>query len=166
MNLTARHRRIARTLWDCGGRLDEAAAREHVRTGTLRRWLADPQFRALLAQDALEPLLQATSAMLRWAPAAVARLIQDLESESAGDARQAAREILKLALDAQKGLAPPDRSAAARRAANGDPDSPEADAQDPLSLRVAALPDEQLARLLAILNGASPKQPGIRKEPP
>lgn len=160
MNLTARHRRIARTLWDCGGRLDEAAAREHVRIDTLRRWLADPQFRALLAQDALEPLLQATSAMLRWAPAAVARLIQDLESESAGDARQAAREILKLALDAQKELAPPADPAAARRAAGRSAADPAAEPQDPLSQRVAALSDRQLAHLLAVLNGKTPEPPG------
>ncbi|MBE3097850.1 MAG: hypothetical protein IMZ44_12095 [Planctomycetes bacterium] len=157
MNLTARHRRIARTLWDCGGRLDEAAAREHVRIDTLRRWLADPQFRALLAQDALEPLLQATSAMLRWAPAAVARLIQDLESESAGDARQAAREILKLALDAQKELAPPADPAAARRAAGSSAADPAAEPQDPLSRRIAALSDRQLAHLLAVLNGKTPE---------
>jgi hypothetical protein len=160
MNLTTRHRRIARTLWDCGGRLDEAAAREHVRIDTLRRWLADPQFRALLAQDALEPLLQATSAMLRWAPAAVARLIQDLESESAGDARQAAREILKLALDAQKGLAPPADPAAARQAADGSAADPAAEPQDPLSQRVAALSDRQLAHLLAVLNGKTSEPPG------
>jgi len=160
MNLTARHRRIARTLWDCGGRLDEAAAREHVRIDTLRRWLADPQFRALLAQDSLEPLLQATSAMLRWAPAAVARLIQDLESESAGDARQAAREILKLALDAQKELAPPADPAAARQAAGSSAADLGAEPQDPLSQRVAALSDRQLAHLLAVLNSETPDPPG------
>jgi hypothetical protein len=160
MNLTTRHRRIARTLWDCGGRLDETAAREHVRIDTLRRWLADPQFRVLLAQDALEPLLQATSAMLRWAPAAVARLIQDLESESAGDARQAAREILKLALDAQKELAPPADPAAARRAAGNSAADPAAEPQDPLSRRIAALSDRQLAHLLAVLNGKTPEPPG------
>ena len=160
MNLTARHRRIARKIWDCGGRLDEAAAREHVRTGTLRGWLADPQFRALLAQDALEPLLQATSAMLRWAPVAVARLIQDLESESAGDARRAAREILKLALDAQKELAPPADPAAARQAAGSSAADPGAEPQDPLSRRIAALSDRQLAHLLAVLNSETPDPPG------
>jgi hypothetical protein len=146
MKLTAHHRRIARIIWECGGRLDEAAQREGLRPETLRRWLADGDFRALVAQDALEPLLQATSAMLRWAPVAVARLIQDLEGENAGDARQAAREILKLALDTQRELA---RPAEPRPAAADAPTGPD----DPLSRRVAELTDEQLARVLAILNG-------------
>jgi hypothetical protein len=152
MELSTRHRRIARTIWDCGGRLDDAAAREHVRTDTLRRWIAEPEFRALLAQGALEPILQATSAMLRWAPVAVARLIEDLEGESAADARQAAREILKLAHETQRELARPDDPA---RQADGGPGAgdPAAGAQDPLSRRVAALSDEQLAGLLQILNG-------------
>ena len=105
MQLNARHRKIARTVWECGGRLDEAAAQEHVRPDTLRRWLAEPEFRALIAQDAVEPLLQATSAVIRWAPVAVARLIQDLQGEAPGEARQAAREILKLALETQRELA-------------------------------------------------------------
>jgi hypothetical protein len=144
MKLTARHRKIARTIWECGGRLEEAAQREGVRPDTLRRWLADGDFRTLLGEDALEPILQATSAMLRWAPVAVARLIQDLEGESAADARQAAREILKLALDTQRELArppetPPDAAARAQ-------------ADDPLTRRVAGLTDKQLARVLAILN--------------
>jgi len=144
MKLTARHRKIARTIWECGGRLDEVAQREGVRPDTLRRWLADGDFRALLGEDALEPILQATSAMLRWAPVAVARLIQDLEGESAADARQAAREILKLALDTQRELArPPETSPAAAAQAQTD---------DPLTRRVAGLTDEQLARVLAILN--------------
>ena len=166
MELSTRHRRIARTIWDCGGRLDDAAAREHVRTDTLRRWIAEPEFRALLAQGALEPLLQATSAMLRWAPVAVARLIQDLEGESAADARQAAREILKLALETQRELARPDDPA--RQAADSGPGAGDlaAGAQDPLSRRVAALSDEQLAGLLQILNGVVPAPYDPRKEQP
>jgi len=150
MILTARHRRIAHTIWECGGRLEDAAAREGVGANTLRRWLTDPAFRSLVAQDALEPLLQATSAMLRWAPAAVARLIQDLESDSASDARQAAREILRIALDTQRELARP-------AAAEGPGETPGADplaalANDPLGRRVADLSDEQLGRVLDILN--------------
>jgi hypothetical protein len=134
-------------VWECGGRLEEAAQREGVRVDTLRRWLADPAFRMEMAQDALEPVLQATSAMLRWAPVAVARLIQDLEGESPADARQAAREILKLALDTQRELA---RPADARP--RGEADAP-APPEDPLGRRVAALTDDQLARVLAIVNG-------------
>jgi len=153
MNITAKHRRIAHALWECGGRIDDAAAREGLRPDTVRRWLADPDFRARVAEDAMEPLLQATSAMLRWAPVAVARLIKDLESESADDARRAAREILKLALDIQQELA---RGAAkherdprtAGRSPGGD-----LTATDPLSERVAGLTDDQLAKVLAILNG-------------
>ena len=150
MQMTPRHRRIARAVWECGGRLDEVAEREKVRPDTLRKWLADPHFRALLAQDALEPVLQATSAVLRWAPVAVSRLIQDLDSESASDARQAAREILKLALDTQRELAgpppaPPSKEAAAK---------PPPPGQDPLSRTVAGLSDGQLVRILTILNDA------------
>jgi hypothetical protein len=142
MKLTPRHRQAAHALWECGGRIDEAAARQHLQPGTLRRWLTDPDFRAAVAEDAMEPLLQATSAMLRWAPAAVARLIQDLEGESSTEARQAAREILKLALDTQRELARPAPDAA----------DPPAAAEDPLSRRVAALTDDRLARILALLN--------------
>ena len=146
MKITPRHRKMARALWECGGRLDEAASREGVPLATLRKWIADGDFRALLAEDAFEPILQATSAMLRWAPVAVARLIQDLEGDSPSDARQAAREILKIALDTQRELA---RPAAAARTDGG---APAAAADDPLSRQVAALTDEQLARILAILN--------------
>jgi len=150
MNLTNRHRRIARTIWECGGRLDEVAEREKIRPNTLRKWLADPGFRALLAQDAIEPVLQATSAVLQWAPAAVKRLIEELDSESAGDARQAAREILKLALDTQRELAGP--PAAADRPGPDAADTPPG--EDPLSQAVANLPDDQLIRILTILQEA------------
>jgi transposase-like protein len=149
MNLTNRHRRIARTIWECGGRLDEVARREKVRPNTLRKWLADPGFRSLLAEDALEPVLQATSALLRWAPAAVKRLIEELDSESAGDARQAAREILKLALDTQRELAGP-APGGERKAA----EAPSRPGDDPLSQTVANLPDDQLVRILTILQEA------------
>ena len=156
MILNTRHRKIARAVWECGGRLDEAAAQEHVRPDTLRRWLAEPEFRALIAQDAVEPLLQATSAVIRWAPVAVARLIQDLQGEAPGEARQAAREILKLALETQRELAagrPGDQPC--------DPGALDpAAASDPLTRSVAMLPDDQLTKLLAILNdtpkGAAP----------
>ncbi len=154
MNLTTRHRRIARTIWECGGRLDEVARREKVRPNTLRKWLADPAFRSLLAQDALEPVLQATSAVLRWAPAAVKRLIEELDSESAGDARQAAREILKLALDTQRELAgPPPETAGTTSQPPPPPD------EDPLSQAVANLPDDQLIRILTILQDAKGDAP-------
>ena len=149
MNLSSHHRKIARTIWECGGRIEEVAQREGVRLGTLRKWLRDPDFRALLAEDAIEPILQATSAMLRWAPVAVSRLIQDLDSESASDARQAAREILRLALETQRELARP-ASEAARTDAGAQP-LPRA-SDDPLARQVAALTDSQLARVLAILN--------------
>jgi len=150
MNLTNRHQHIARTIWECGGRLDEVAEREKIRPNTLRKWLADPGFRALLAQDAIEPVLQATSAVLQWAPAAVKRLIEELDSESAGDARQAAREILKLALDTQRELAGP--PAAADRPPPDAADTPPG--EDPLSQAVANLPDDQLIRILTILQEA------------
>lgn len=150
MPLTQRHRKAAEALWKSGGHIDEAAKSAGVQPATLRRWLADPEFRVLLAEDALEPILQATSAMLRWAPAAVARLIEDLQGESAGDARQAAREILKLALDTQRELAGP-ADAASRRAAEASAGPP---ADDPLSRRMAALTDGQLQRVLEILNGS------------
>ncbi len=147
MNLMPRHRKSAHTIWECGGQLDEVARRQHVQVATLRKWLRDPDFRTLLAEDALEPILQATSAMLRWAPVAVSRLIRDLDSESASDARQAAREILKLALATQRELARPigDKIATATAGHLPAPD-------DPLGRRVAALTDGQLARVLEILN--------------
>ena len=146
MNPTNRHRRIARAVWETGGRLDEAARREGVRPETLRRWLAAPEFRALLAEEALEPLLQATSAVMRWAPAAVARLIRDLDGESASDARQAAREILRLAMEAQRNLASGDAPGAEAALATG------LSAEDPLSRQVARLSDQQIKRVFAILN--------------
>ena len=146
MNPTNRHRRIARAVWETGGRLDEAARREGVRPETLRRWLAAPEFRALLAGEALEPLFQATSAVMRWAPAAVARLIRDLDGESASDARQAAREILRLALEAQRNLVSDDAPGAEAALATG------LSAEDPLSRQVARLSDQQIKRVFAILN--------------
>jgi hypothetical protein len=88
---------------------------------------------------------------MRWAPAAVARLIRDLDGESASDARQAAREILRLALEAQRNLASGDAPAA---------DVAEAalatglSAEDPLSRQVARLSDEQVKSIFAILNDA------------
>ena len=148
MNPTNRHRRVARAVWETGGRLDEAARREGVRPETLRRWLAAPEFRALLAEEALEPLFQATSAVMRWAPAAVARLIRDLDGESASDARQAAREILRLALEAQRNLASGDAPAAEAALATS------LSAEDPLSRQVARLSDEQVKSIFAILNDA------------
>jgi len=147
MQVTNRHRRIARTVWECGGRLDEVAQREKVRPNTLRKWLADPAFRSLLAEDAFEPVLQATSAVLRWAPVAVSRLIQDLDSESSADARQAAREILKLALDTQRELARPAPAGEAKAAA----EAPPRPGDDPLSRTVANLSDDQLVRILTML---------------
>jgi len=151
MTMTLRKRRVARALWDCGGRIDEAAAREHLRPSTLRRWLTDPEFRTLVAGDALEPLLQATSAMLRWAPAAVARLIRDLESESPTEARQAARDILKLALDTQRELI---TLPAVKVVRTDRPEDAEPEADDPLSRQVAALTDDQLIGVLSILGNA------------
>jgi len=145
MNVTKRHRRVARTLWECGGRLDETADRTRVRPATLRQWLADPDFRALLADEARESVLQAAAAVLRWAPVAVSRLIRDLDSESASEARQAAREILKLAMEAQRDLA-------ASAAPADDEAAPPDPGDDPLSRRVAALSDEQLIRIFGILN--------------
>ena len=148
MNPRNVHRRVARAVWETGGRLDEAARREGVRPETLRRWLALPEFRALLAEEALEPLFQATSAVLRWAPAAVARLIGDLDGESASDARQAAREILRLALEAQRNLVSDDAPGAEAALAAG------LSAEDPLSRQVARLSDKQIKSIFAILNNA------------
>jgi hypothetical protein len=152
MHITPRHRKVARVLWEYGGRIADVAAHEHVRATTLRRWLRDPEFRSLLAQDALEPLLQATSAVVRWAPAAVARLIEDLRSDSPAEARQAAREVLKLALEAQRDLTGAG-GGLARAAADLARDGGEAaPADDPLSRRVAGLSDERLAQVLELLN--------------
>lgn len=150
MKITKRHRRTAHAVWETGGRIDEAAKVGRVRPETLRQWLLDPAFRSLLAQEAPEPLLQATSAVLRWAPAAVARLIRDLDGESASDARQAAREILKLATEAQRTL-----GREPERATSADADDHPAPADDdPLGRRVAGLTDEQLQRILRILRSA------------
>ena len=156
MEITPRHRKVARTVWECGGRIDEVAAREGLRPNTVRRWLADRRFRALLADDAVEPVLQAVSAMLRWAPVAVSRLIEDLEGDSAADARHAAREILKMALAVHPELARPRDAAHARpRTTATGPAAPD----DPLARRVAALPDDQLARIFGLLNDTQGEQP-------
>jgi hypothetical protein len=135
--------------------MDEAARREGLAPSTLRRWLADRDFRAALAAGALEPALQTTSAMLEWAPAALARLIRDLQGDSAADARQAAREILKLALDAQRELA----RAADEPAHAAAQDPLGALMDDPLVRRVGNLSDDQLAEVLAIINAPKGDRP-------
>ena len=156
MQINTRHRRAAKLLWECGGRIEEVATRQGIQPGTIRRWLRDPAFRDLVAQNSAEPFLQATNAVARWAPAAVARLIQDLDSESAADARQAAREVLKLAIEAHRALA---LSARADPTEEADAPPP-ADPDDPLSRRVAALTDDQLVDFLAALNGGvAPRLP-------
>jgi hypothetical protein len=159
MKITTQHRRVARALWKSGGRVDEAAGQAHVRPGTVLRWLMKPEFRRLVDQATIEPLLQATSAMRRWAPAAVARLIRDLQSESSVDARQAAKEILKLALDAEhytpRKLRRPAGQPGRPADAAGAPGLPD----DPLGRRVAALDDDQLARVLALINEAGDAVP-------
>ena len=152
MRIKNRHRQAARAFWEAGGRLAKVAESGPASAETLRRWLAEPAFRALLAQQAVEPLLQATSAVLQWAPVAVARLIRDLDGESASDARQAAREILKLATEAQRAIATPD-------APGGPPSEPAPGAlvllaDDPLVRRISRLSDEQVAGIFGILNGA------------
>jgi len=150
MNLTDRHRRVVRTIWKCGGRIDEAAVVAGVRGNTIRRWLGDAKFRALLMQESMEPLLQATSAVMRWAPAAVARLIRDLDGGSPADARHAAREILKLAMGTQTELC------ARKPAAAGEETGEDAAADDAYSRRFADLPDDRLKQMLEILNGNGP----------
>ena len=153
MHITAKHRAAARAVWESGRRVEDAAAKAGVRPGSIRKWLADPAFQGLVAEGEMAPLLQATSATFRWAPVAVARLIEDLESESADDARHAARDILKIAFDPQKGL---DRWKASRKAdaaACAGAGPPGAKPDDPLSMRIAGLTDDQLAKVLAILNG-------------
>jgi len=163
MVITTRHRKIARTIWECAGQLGEVAVRERVGVHTLRRWLADPEFRELVAIHAAEPLLQASGAVLRWAPVAVARLIQDLQGDAPGEARQAAREILKLAIDAQRELALGNRQGQGPCKPKA-PD-PLSAARDPLSRSVAALPDDQLAKLLSILNGTKAPLPEALRRP-
>jgi len=155
MRLTVRHRRVARLVWECGGQVEEAAARAGVQPDTLRRWLTCPAFRSLIAQSAYEPIVQAASAVLRWAPVAVARLIRDLQSESGADARQAAREVLRLALDTQRELA----DAGGRRGGEAGPETLAAGSDDPLTRRVSRLTDAQLARVLAILNEPANGEP-------
>jgi len=118
---------------------------------TLRKWLQTPEFRALLAEEAIEPVVQAATAVVRWAPAAVARLIRDLDSESPNDARRAAREILRLAMEVQKHLSPletPKRKEPAKgKAAALD------GGMDPLSRRVEALTEEEMEAIWRVLNG-------------
>ncbi len=147
MNTELRRRRVAHALWASGVQVDEVAKTEGVKPLTIRRWLMDPTFRALLAREAVEPILQTASAVLRWTPAAVARLVEDLDGESAADARQAAREILRMAIASRRDVL---AEAAVRGTEPG---------ADPLSRRVADLTDDQLGRVLAILNGAPDPAP-------
>jgi hypothetical protein len=149
MNVRTRQRRIAQAVWAAGGRLEEVAERERVHLRTLRRWLAEPEFQAMLAEEAIEPILQASSAVMRWAPAAVARLIRDLDSKSATSARHAAREILRLALDAQEKLGRGGVLAPAGVAALAD--SRRSLADDPLTRSVAALTDDEVERIFGML---------------
>ncbi|HUW99388.1 MAG TPA: hypothetical protein VMY35_00280 [Phycisphaerae bacterium] len=158
MNTRTRRRRIARAVWAAGGRLEEVIERERVQPRTLRRLLADPEFRAMLAEEAVEPILQATSAVMRWAPAAVARLIRDLDSESASDARHAAREILRLAMDAPRKLGAasalvPDAEAAPAGPLPGAPGP-----DDPLMQSVARLTDSEVERIFSILTETEDKK--------
>ena len=155
MQITTRHRKAAQAIWTAGGRLQDAAKAVRLSPATLRRWLAEPDFRALLAEEAAEPFLQAASAVLQWAPAAVARLIEDLRGESPADARQAAREILRLAADSQQVLA--------KGRTAGETPAHALDADDPLGRRVADLTDDQVRRIFAILDAAGqdgPDAPG------
>jgi hypothetical protein len=153
MIITATHRNAARAMWECGRRIEDAAAKAGVRPCTIRKWLRDPAFQALVAEAEMAPIIQATTAALRWAPAAVARLIEDLKSESAEDARHAARDILRIALDPQKGLDRWKASREADAAACAGAAPPGAMPDDPLSSRIAALSEDQLAKMLEILNG-------------
>jgi hypothetical protein len=150
MTITRRHRRVARTLWECGGRVEEAAAKERIRPSTVQRWLTEPAFQDLMTANAAVPLGQARDAVLRWAPAAVARLIRDLEGESAGDARQAAKEILRLAIDAERELG----LAAEVKAGPAEAEGEAGARDDPLGRRVAAMTDAQLARVMEMINGS------------
>ncbi|MBE3096593.1 MAG: hypothetical protein IMZ55_00050 [Acidobacteria bacterium] len=154
MRITAYHRRLAARLWECGGRVDEIVKTEGVSLEKMQAMMMDPGFRALLAPFAMEPLLQATAALVRWAPVAVARLIQDLESESATDARQGARDLLRLAFGVQKELIGTGQVSA--------PLAPEAALvsreKDPLTAHFDRMTDDQLTRILAIVHepGATP----------
>jgi len=161
MRFTAFHRRIARTLWDCGGRLDETAKQTGVSLDKLRLWLADPAFRVLMAPDALEPLLQASNALMRWAPVAVGRLIADLESEKPEDARQAARDLLKLALAAQREMV----GSLAGSVIPVEPVKMIDETRDPLTARFAAISDRNLIRLLEVLNDNTPDPPETLPQP-
>ena len=96
-----------------------------------------------MVEDALEPLLQATNAMMRWAP--VARLIQDLDGESAIDAQPGGPGILKLAVLDTPGPASPGRPTAPGARPTAMPP-----ADDPLGRRVAAITDEQVTKVLAL----------------
>jgi hypothetical protein len=147
MQITNKHRKAAKAIWQCGGRLEEAAAACSIKYCTLHRWLGEPEFRTELARASMEPLLQATSAVMRWAPAAVARLIRDLDGDSPVDARQAAREILKLAVEAHERLT----ASSSPEPLRGPPPTPPAD--DPYSRRIANLPSDRLEQMLKILNG-------------
>jgi len=162
MKIRPVHRRAAGALWEAGGCVDEAARSAGVRPNTVRRWLAAPAFRAMLAEGAAEPLLQATSAVLRWAPAAVARLIRELDGDSSASARQAARELLKLALEARREIARVPTTAPVGDgggAAAGDL------GDDPFSQRVAHLSAAQLERVLGILN-EKPEGAAAAEAPP
>ena len=117
----------------------------------------------------MESVVQAATAVVRWAPAAVARLIRDLDSESANDARRAAREILRLAMDVQKHLIeaqnasqkPEGKRAAEDLRADG---AAELAAMDPLSRQIGALSDKAVEDILGILNGDV--EPAREQHPP
>jgi len=159
IDATYHRRRAARAVWAAGGRLAEASERSRTGLLTLRKWLQTPEFLALLAEEAIEPVVQAATAVVRWAPAAVARLIRDLDSESANDARRAAREILRLAMEVQKHLRPleaPKRQEEAKGSAALDGGA------DPLSRRVEALSDEEMEAIWGILNGPRDEETEIR----
>lgn len=158
INATYHRRRAARAIWASGGRLAEAAERSQTGLLTLRKWLQAPEFQALLAEEAMEPIVQAASAVVRWAPAAVARLIRDLDSESASDARHAAREILRLAMDAPRKLGAasalvPDAEAAPAGPLPGAPGP-----DDPLMQSVARLTDSEVERIFSILTETEDKK--------
>ena len=97
MRLHKIHRRVACAVAEAAMDIDAIARSFGLTAKKVRKWLCDPEMRKLIRQKESEHGEQMRRLALRYGPAATIRLIHDLGSENASEARQAALAIVKLA---------------------------------------------------------------------
>ena len=95
--LGKKRRLVARAVFEAAEDIDQIARRFGMKADTVRRWLREPRAKQMIHQLETEQREQMRRLAVRYGPSAAARLIQDLNSADAGNARRAAEAILKLA---------------------------------------------------------------------